>query len=95
VTVPEEEPGTPPLLGDDTGTEALGTPELLYGGGGPTDDGVEDAAPGLVYWLGGDPEIEEAPPLVGTDSDGETTGDETGRLELGTGGMLLEELSPP
>ena len=95
VAVPEEGLGTPPLLGDETGTEALGTPELLYGGGVPADDGVEDAAPGLVYWLGGDAEFGGAPLLVGTDRDGETTGDETGRLKLGTGGMSLEELSPP
>jgi hypothetical protein len=44
-----EDPETPPLFGDRIGIEALGAPGLLYGGGGPADNGVEDAAPELVY----------------------------------------------
>jgi hypothetical protein len=44
-----EDSETPPLFGDGIGIEALGAPGLLYGGGGPADDGVEDATPELVY----------------------------------------------
>lgn len=51
VIVPVEDPETPPLVAEDTGTEieALEAPGLLYETGGPTGDCVEDALPGLVY----------------------------------------------
>jgi hypothetical protein len=81
-----EDPETPPLFGDRIGIEALGAPGLLYGGGGPADNGVEDAAPELVYWFGGDTGLEEIPLLVRIDSEGEAIVDE---------GMPLVELPPP
>jgi len=46
-----------------------------------------------VYWLGGETGLEAL--LERTESDGETTGAETERLELITGGTPLEELLPP
>jgi len=95
VAVPVENPEPPPLYDDEIGTEALDTPGLLYGGGGPADDGDGDAGAEFVYWFGTEMELEGIAWLVGIDCDAEPTGDETGRLELGAGGVPLDELPPP
>lgn len=61
VTTPLEDPETAlPVAEDTPEVEALETTELLDGGVA-TDDKVEDALSGFVYWLGGDTMLEELP----------------------------------